>query len=165
MPSGTGKICSPNSSTSPAVGVGARMTIPACRRPTPKDWRQPAHNGGSVCVLPDSIRYSAQLTIACRPCGAGPAENITIRLATAPGRHHDPAAFAVTAGRAAAARDASILSAHTAEEIICVVSVPAATGPEAAVVALAVVADALKAGEAVLLPGRSAVVPAVVGGS
>ena len=47
-----------------------------------------------------------------------------------------------------------ILSAHTAEEIICVVSVPAATGPEAAAVAMAVVADALRAVQAVLLPSR-----------
>jgi hypothetical protein len=37
--------------------------------------------------------------------------------------------FAAAASQAAAGRDASILSAHTAEEIICVVSVPAATGP------------------------------------
>jgi hypothetical protein len=80
--------------------------------------------------------------------------DITIRVATGPGRHHDPAAFAVTAGRAAAARRASILSAHTAEEIICVVSVPAATGPEAVAVAMAIVADALTAGKAVPSPSR-----------
>lgn len=30
--------------------------------------------------------------------------DITIRVDTGPGRHHDPAAFAVTAGRAAAAQ-------------------------------------------------------------
>jgi hypothetical protein len=80
--------------------------------------------------------------------------DITIRVATGPGRHPDPAAFAVTARRAAAARDASILSAHTAEEIICVVSVPAATGPEAAATALAVVADALRAGDPVPSPSQ-----------
>jgi hypothetical protein len=74
--------------------------------------------------------------------------DITIRVATEAGGHPDPAAFAVTASQAASARNASILSAHTAEEIICVVSVPAATGPEAAAVALAIVAGALKAGEA-----------------
>ena len=76
--------------------------------------------------------------------------DITIRVATGLGRHHDPAAFAVAASRAAAARDASVLSAHTAEEIICVVSVPVATGPEAEAVALAVVAGALKAEEVAL---------------
>jgi hypothetical protein len=72
--------------------------------------------------------------------------DITIRVPTEAGRRPDPAAFAVTASQAAAARNASILSAHTAGEIICVVSIPAATGPEAAAVALAVVADALKPG-------------------
>ena len=75
--------------------------------------------------------------------------DITIRVATEAGGHLDPAAFAVAASQAASARNASILSAHTAEEIICVVSVPAATGPEAAAVALAIVADALNAGKAV----------------
>jgi hypothetical protein len=71
--------------------------------------------------------------------------DITIRVPTESGSHSDPAAFAVTASRAAAAKDASILSAHTVEEIICVVSVLAATGLEAAAVALAIVADSLKA--------------------
>jgi hypothetical protein len=71
--------------------------------------------------------------------------DITIRVPTEPGSHPDPVTSAVTASQAAAARDASILSAHTAEEFICVASVPAATGPEAAAVALAIVADALKA--------------------
>jgi hypothetical protein len=81
--------------------------------------------------------------------------DITIRVATKAGGHPGLAAFAVTASRAASARNASILSAHAAEEIICVVSVPAVTGPEAAV-ALAIVADALKAGEAVLSPSEQA---------
>jgi len=74
---------------------------------------------------------------------------ITIRVPAEPDSHPDPAAFAVAASQAAAARDANILSAHTAEEIICVVSVHAATGPEAAAVALAIVADALKAARTV----------------
>jgi hypothetical protein len=72
--------------------------------------------------------------------------DITIRVAKGAGHHPDPAAFAVAASQAAAGRNTSIVSAHTAEEIICVVSVPAPGGPEAVVVALAVVADALKAG-------------------
>ena len=75
--------------------------------------------------------------------------DITIRVAKEAGHHCDPAAFAAAASRAAAGRNASILSAHTAEEIICVVSVPTATRPEAVAVALAVVADALKAGDPV----------------
>lgn len=57
--------------------------------------------------------------------------------------------------RSPPAEGASILSAHTAEEIICVVSVPAVTGLEAAAVALAIVADALKAApEAAPSPSR-----------
>ena len=47
----------------------------------------------------------------------------------------------------------SILSAHTAEEIICVVTVPAATGAQAATVALAIVADALSARDHRVGPG------------
>lgn len=80
--------------------------------------------------------------------------DITIRIATGPGRQPDPAVFAVTASRAAAARQARIVTAHTAGEIICVVTVLAASGPEAAAVALAVVAGALRAGDPVLSPGR-----------
>ena len=78
--------------------------------------------------------------------------DITIRVAKETGCHTDPAAFAAAASQSAAGRDASILSAHTAEEIICVVSVAATTGPHAVAVALAVVADALRAGQ--LSPSR-----------
>ena len=74
--------------------------------------------------------------------------DITIRVAKDAGRHTDPAAFATS--QAAEGRDASILSAHTAEEIICVVTVPAATGPQA----VAVVADALSAGDPLPSPSR-----------
>ena len=54
--------------------------------------------------------------------------DITIRVAKEAGRHTDPAAFAAAASQAAADRDASIVSAHTAAEIICVVSVPRPPG-------------------------------------
>lgn len=80
--------------------------------------------------------------------------DITIRVATEAGRQPDPAAFAVKASQAATCRNASILSAHTAEETICVVSVPAATGAEASAIALAVVAEALRAGDPLLSPSR-----------
>ncbi len=80
--------------------------------------------------------------------------DITIRVAKQAGRHTDPAAFAAAASQAAAGRDASILSAHTAEEIICVVSVAAVTGPQAVAIALAVVADALRAGDRLPSPSR-----------
>ena len=73
--------------------------------------------------------------------------DITIRVAKQAGCRPDPAAFAAAASQAAADRDASILSAHTANEIICMVSVATATGPQAVAVALAVVADALRAGD------------------
>ena len=80
--------------------------------------------------------------------------DITIRVAKQAGRHTDPATFAAAASQAAAGRDASILSAHTAEEIICIVTVPAATAPQAAAAALAVVADALSAGDPQRSPSR-----------
>jgi hypothetical protein len=80
--------------------------------------------------------------------------DITIRVAKQAGRHTDPAAFAAAASQAAAGRDASILSAHTADEIICVVSVAAVTGPQAVAIALAVVADALRAGDRLRSPSR-----------
>jgi len=80
--------------------------------------------------------------------------DITIRVAREAGRHADPAAFTAGASQAAAGRDASILSAHTAEEIICVVSVLAVTGVQAVAVALAVGADARSAGDPQLSPSR-----------
>jgi len=79
--------------------------------------------------------------------------DITIRVAKEAGCHADPAAFTAAASQAAANRNASILSAHTAEEIIGIVT-PAATGPQAAAVALAIVADALSAGDPQLSPSR-----------
>ena len=81
-------------------------------------------------------------------------DGITIRIATEAGHQPNPAVFAVTASRAAAARNASIVSAHTAEEIICMVTVPGVAGPEAAAVALALVADALTAGDPATSPSR-----------
>jgi hypothetical protein len=82
--------------------------------------------------------------------------DITIRVAKEAGHHPDPAAFAVAASRAAAGRNASIVSAHTAEEIICVVSVPAAGRPDAVAIALAVVTDALKGAEPAPAPSQLA---------
>ena len=66
----------------------------------------------------------------------------------------DPATFAAAASQAASSRNASVVSAHTAEEIICVVSVAAPDRPSAVAVALAVVADALKAKNLVPSPSR-----------
>ena len=50
----------------------------------------------------------------------------------------------MAAGRAAWARAANIVSAHTASQIISVVTVLAANQPAAVAVVLAVVSDALK---------------------
>ena len=57
--------------------------------------------------------------------------------------------------KAAASRNASsVVSAHRAEEMICVVCVAAPGRPSAVAVALAVVADALRAGDLVRSPSR-----------
>ena len=56
----------------------------------------------------------------------------------------NPGEFAVAAGQAASARAASIVSAHTASQVISIVIVLAADRPAAVAVALAVVSDALK---------------------
>jgi hypothetical protein len=65
--------------------------------------------------------------------------DVTVRVAKNDGHPPDPAAFAI----AASSMNASVLSAHTAEEIICVVGVAAADRPSAVAVAPAVVAGAL----------------------
>jgi hypothetical protein len=58
--------------------------------------------------------------------------------------HPNPAEFATAAKHAASARTASIVSAHTASQIVSIVTVLAADQPAAVAVALAVVSDALK---------------------
>jgi len=80
--------------------------------------------------------------------------DVTVRVAKDDGHSPDPAAFAAAASRAASRVNASVLSAHTAEEIICVVGVAAPGRPAAVAVALAVVAGALKAKEPVRSPSR-----------
>ncbi len=50
---------------------------------------------------------------------------VTVRVAPDDGHPPDPARFAVTVGKAASSRTASVVSAHTAEEIICIVCVAA----------------------------------------
>jgi len=70
--------------------------------------------------------------------------DITITVDQDDGHHPNPAEFAVAAQQAASARSASMVSAHTASQIVSVVTVLAADQPAAVAVALAVVADALK---------------------
>ena len=79
--------------------------------------------------------------------------DVTVRVGKDDGHQPDPAAFAA-ASQAASSRNASVVSAHTAEEIICVVSVAAPDRPAAVAVALAVVADALKVEDPVRSPSR-----------
>jgi hypothetical protein len=81
--------------------------------------------------------------------------DITVRVARDDGHSFpDPAAFAVAASQAASSMNASVVSAHAAEEIICVVSVAALDRPSAVAVALAVVADAFTAEDPVRSPSR-----------
>jgi hypothetical protein len=80
--------------------------------------------------------------------------DVTVRLARDYGHPADPAAFGAAASRAASAMNASVLSAHTAQETICVVGVAAPDQPSAVAVALAVVAGALKAEDLVRSPSR-----------
>jgi hypothetical protein len=60
------------------------------------------------------------------------------------GRFPDPSEFAAAATRAAEARSAITISAHTAEKIISVVTVPAESRLAAVAVALSVVSAALR---------------------
>ena len=80
--------------------------------------------------------------------------DVTVRVAHDDGHQLDPAAFAVAARQAASRGIVSVVSAHTADEIICVVSVHAPDQPAAVAIALAVVADALKAEDPVRSPSR-----------
>jgi hypothetical protein len=79
---------------------------------------------------------------------------VTVRVARDDGYPPDPATFAVAAGKAASSMNASVVSAHTAAEIICVVCVAAPDRPAAIAVALAVVAGALRAEDRVPSPSR-----------
>ena len=74
--------------------------------------------------------------------------NITVTVPKSDGPSPDPAEFAVAAEQAASERGAGgIISAHTAEQIICVVTVMEATPVTATAIALAVVSDALSRAE------------------
>ena len=70
--------------------------------------------------------------------------NVTITMDQDGGHHPNPAEFAVAARQSASARTASVVSAHTAGQIVSIVTVLAAGQPAAVAVALAVVSDALR---------------------
>ena len=69
--------------------------------------------------------------------------DVTVAVDRDGGHPPNPAEFAAAAERAAPARAASIMSAHTASQIVSIVTVVAADQPAAVAVALAVVSDAL----------------------
>ena len=70
--------------------------------------------------------------------------NVTITVARRDGQLPDPVTFAAVADRAAWRRSASIVSAHTPDQIISVVIVYAPDRYAAVAVARAVVSDALR---------------------
>ena len=88
--------------------------------------------------------------------------DVTVRVAKDDGHSPDPAAFAAAASQAASRVNASVLSAHTAEEIICVVGVAAPGRPAAVAVALAVVPTRSRLRIRSAHPAGERAVPAVV---
>ena len=70
--------------------------------------------------------------------------DITVTVPVDGGCGPDPSGFAVAAGQAASSRNATVMTAHTWEKIISVVTVQAPDWSSAASVALAVVAEALR---------------------
>ena len=70
--------------------------------------------------------------------------DVTVTVATDGGCGPDPSGFAVAAGQAAASRNASVMTTHTWEKIISIVTVEAPDWSCAVAVALAVVSQALR---------------------
>jgi hypothetical protein len=70
--------------------------------------------------------------------------DVTVTIARDGGHLPGPAEFALAAGQAALSRNASVVTAHTAEQIISVVTVAMADRPAAVAVALTVVSEALR---------------------
>ena len=70
--------------------------------------------------------------------------DVTVTVTRDGGYLPDPAEFAVAAEQAASSRAASVVSAHTAGQIISVVTVETSDRSAAVAVALVVVSEALK---------------------
>jgi hypothetical protein len=70
--------------------------------------------------------------------------DVTVTVARGGGSLPHPAVFAVAAEQAASSRNASVVTAHTADQIISVVTVATADRPAAVAVALAVISAALR---------------------
>jgi len=70
--------------------------------------------------------------------------DITVTITKDGGTLPDPGDYARRAGLAASSRAATIMSAHTAEKLISVVTVEAPDRPAAVAVAMAVVSEGLR---------------------
>jgi hypothetical protein len=70
--------------------------------------------------------------------------DVTVTVARDTGCDPDPSEFAVAAERAALRRNAHVMSAHTCEKTVSIVTVEAPSQSSALAVALAVVAEALR---------------------
>jgi hypothetical protein len=70
--------------------------------------------------------------------------DVTVTVARDDGYFPGPSEFGVAAGQAAANRNASVITAHTAEKIISIVTVEAGDRSSAVAIALAVVSEALR---------------------
>jgi hypothetical protein len=70
--------------------------------------------------------------------------DITVTIPRDGGCLPGPEEFAVAAGQAASGKAASVMSAHTAGQVISIVTVEAADRPSAVAVALAGVSEALR---------------------
>ena len=84
--------------------------------------------------------------------------DVTVTVSRDGGYFPGPAEFAMAAKLAVAGRSASVVTAHTAEQIISVVTVHAADRPSAVTVALAVVAEALRCPAGPPVPGSGEVI-------
>jgi NADPH:quinone reductase-like Zn-dependent oxidoreductase len=115
-------------------------------------------------VVTDQAAGTAGMTLVQRPEPRAAINDVVVEvhasgfvpteLAKEDGHQPGPAAFAVIADQAASGRNASVVSAHTAQEIICLVSVAAPDRSSAVAVTLAVVADALTAVSRLPSPSR-----------
>ena len=70
--------------------------------------------------------------------------DVTVTVAVDGGCGPDPSGFAVAARQAASRRNASVMSAHTWDKVISVVTVQAPDRSQAVAVALVVVSEALR---------------------
>jgi hypothetical protein len=128
-------------------------TVAGSRGRLPMRWQPRRHVIGRATA--GGRRKCRMSRLQCRGMNKPPSRyDVTVRVAGDDGHPPGPAAFAVTASGAASSVNASVISAHTAKEIICAVGVAAPDRASAVAVALAVVAGALTAEDPVRSPSR-----------